>query len=68
MSCLSLTDIKPLENLNGSNMTDFSSMFFCCSSFSNIKPLENWNVSNCTNFMNIFSYYSSSLFKKLLEK
>ena len=43
--CSSLSDIKPLENWNVSNGTNFEGMFYKCSSLNNIKPLENWKLS-----------------------
>ena len=46
--------IKPLENLNVSNGTNFSNMFEGCSSLKGIKPLENWNLNK---------YIFKSLFK-----
>ena len=46
--CSSLSNIKPLENWNVSNGTDFSGMFCDCRALSDIKSLENlecikWN-------------------------
>ena len=40
--CLSLSDIKPLQNWNVSNGNNFYCMFYGCSSLSDIKPLQNW--------------------------
>ena len=42
--CKSLNDIKPLENWNVSNGTDFLDMFSNCSSLNSSKPLEKWNL------------------------
>ena len=52
--CLSLSDIKSLENWNVSNAKNFSYMFGGCSFLSDISPLTNWDVSNCNNFANMF--------------
>ena len=52
--CSSLADIKPLENWNVSNGTDFSGMFSGCSSLADIKPLEKWNLNENT-FKSIFN-------------
>ena len=53
--CKSLSDIKPLQNWNVSNGTNFSHMFSgCSSSLSDINPLQNWNVLNGTNFSGMF--------------
>ena len=57
--CSSLNDIKPLENWNVSNGTNFEGMFYGCSSLKDIKTLENWNVSNGTNFERMFGKCSS---------
>ena len=54
-----LNDIKPLENWNVSNGTNFSNIFRSCESIKDVKPLENWNVSNGTNFSYMFSYCSN---------
>ena len=43
--CISLKDIKPLENWIISKGIYFSRMFYDCLSLNDIKPLENWNVS-----------------------
>ena len=43
--CSLLSDIKPLENWNVSNDTDFCGMFYCCKSLLDVKSLEKWNVS-----------------------
>ena len=43
--CSALNDIKPLENWNVSNGTNFICMFNECSSLNDIKPLENWKLS-----------------------
>ena len=53
--CSSLNDIKPLENWNVSNGTNFLFILNGCSYLKDIRPLENWNVSNGTNFKGIFN-------------
>ena len=52
--CSSLEDIKPLENWNVSNGTDFSRMLSECSLLKDIKPLENWGLSEI-NFKSMFN-------------
>ena len=52
--CISLKNIKELNNLDVSNGNNFSHMFYECLSLTDIKPLENWNVSNGNNFSHMF--------------
>ena len=65
---LCLSGIKPLENWNVSNGTNFSSMFWGCSLLTDIKPLEKWNVSNGTNFGLMFTACSNLSDIKPLEE
>ena len=44
--CSLLSDIKPIENWNVSNGTDFRSIFNDCLLLSNIKPLEKLKLLN----------------------
>ena len=49
-----MIDIKPLENWNVSNGTNFKCMFDKCSSLNDIKPLENWKLSE-NNYKGMFN-------------
>ena len=52
--CKYLRDISDLNNLDVSEVKDFSYMFCKSSSLADIKALENWNVSNCNNMECMF--------------
>ena len=58
MECSSLTTIKGIENLNTSNVTDMSYMFFNCSSLANL-DLSGFNTSNVTDMSGMFAVCSS---------
>ena len=53
--CISLIDIKALQNWNVSNGNNFSRMFWGCKSLKDIKELQNWNTSKGNNFEYMFS-------------
>ena len=57
--CMNLNILINFQNLDTSDCTDFSSMFYGCKSLQNIKELQNWNVSNCTDFSYMFAYCES---------
>ena len=50
-----LTTIEDLQNLNTSEVTDMSAMFFHCSSLTSLN-LSNFNTSAVTNMSHMFSY------------
>ena len=52
--CDSLTNIKPLENWDVSNGTNFAYMFSGLISLKDIKILEKWNICDNANYKNIF--------------
>ena len=57
--CINLTTLIDFKNLDTSDCTDFSSMFFYCESLQNLNGLQNWNVSNCKDFSYMFTYCKS---------
>ena len=42
--CTNLSDIKPLQNWNVSNGSNFISMFLECP-LDDLRPIQKWNVS-----------------------
>ena len=52
--CINLTKLINFKNLDISDCTDFSYMFFYCKSLQNINALQNWNVSNGEDFSYMF--------------
>ena len=68
--CLSLSDIKALENWNfkKDGFSDFSYMFSGCRYISNIKPLYNWKFPKMKNIDGIFFECNISKDSKLLKK
>ena len=53
-NCINLTTLIDFKNLDTSDCTDFSSMFFYCNSLQNLNGLQNWNVSNGKDFSGMF--------------
>ena len=53
--CINLTTLIDFKNLDTSDCTDFSSMFFYCESLQNLNELQNWNVSNGKDFSYMFA-------------
>ena len=54
--CINLTTIIDFQNLDVSDCTDFSFMFYSCKSLQNLNGLQSWNVSNSTDFSNMFIF------------
>ena len=54
--CGKLNNIKPLENWNVSNGTNFKDMFCWCLSLEDIKPLKKWKLSE-NNFKSMFKEF-----------
>ena len=52
--CINLTTLINFKNLDVSDCTDFSYVFYNCNSLKTLKELENWNVSNGTDFSFMF--------------
>ena len=53
--CINLTTLINFKNLDVSDCTDFSYVFYNCNSLKTLKELENWNVSNGTDMNSMFS-------------
>ena len=58
-NCINLTTLIDFKNLDTSDCTDFSSMFFYCNSLQNLNGLQTWNVSNGKDFSGMFFYCES---------
>ena len=52
--CINLTTLINFKNLDVSDCSDFSFMFYNCKSLQNLNGLQNWNVSSGTNFSRMF--------------
>ena len=55
-NCIYLTTLINFKDLDTSNCTDFSKIFYNCQSLKNLNGLQNWDVSNGTNFNSMFAY------------
>ena len=64
--CINLTTLINFKNLDVSDCSDFSFMFYNCKSLQNLNELQHWNVSNDTDFSYIF-YHCNSLEEILLS-
>ena len=64
-----ISDLKPLENWDVSNGTNFIGMFMSCSNISDITPLQKWDVSKGIDFSDMFFSFCSKISDiKPLEK
>ena len=52
--CLNLTTLINFKDLDTSDCTDFSEMFYNCQSLQELNELQNWDVSNGTDFSSMF--------------
>ena len=53
--CINLTKLINFQNLDVSDCSDFSFMFYNCKSLQDLNGLQNWNVSSGTNFSRMFT-------------
>ena len=54
-SCIYLTEIKNIENLNTSACTEMAGMFASCSSLTSL-DVSHWDTSSCINMASMFAY------------
>ena len=52
--CNNLTTLLDFQNLDISDCTDFSYVFYHCKSLQNLNGLSNWNISNGIDFSYMF--------------
>ena len=57
--CINLTTLIDFKNLDVSDCTDVSFMFYDCQSLQDLIGLENWNTSSGTDFSCMFKYCMS---------
>ena len=57
--CINLNILINFQNLDTSDCTDFSFMFYGCRLLQDLKGLQNWNVSNGINFSGMFEHCKS---------
>ena len=57
--CLYLKTLINFKDLNTSDCTDFSWIFYNCKSLQDLNELQNWNVSNGIYFPNMFAFCKS---------